>query len=1278
MTMFAFRNRSGARRASAARRHARIWLQSLESRLNPAQLVVTSAADSGPGSLRAIIATANTNGEADTITFNPSITTIYLTTGQLTISESQDLLIDGGGTVTINGAPTASLTNRLLNITATGQPTIRLQGITLSKGNVTGSGGAILLTGQKLQLSNATITMNSAGYSGGGIFASGATVTIDDSTILANTASSETGTLASSAKGGGIYAVGGSLTLVKCSVTKNDIASVNWSDGAGIFLSGTMATVESSTIADNRISAATWADGAGLYSAYGTTVTLSNSTIADNRILAATWAYGCGLYSAYGTTVTLSSSTIADNRILAATWAYGCGIYVSTGSLSMLNCTVDNNQSTSNTWAAGVGIYSTGTAVTLNNTSVSSNEIETAASAEGGGIWTSAGSLLLMGCAVTENKIASPGTGHSYGAGTYSEGTTVTLDNSTIAGNEIEAATWAYGGGVYSTSNTIAIYNCTIANNVALTTANWSYAGGIYLDPTVTSAVIESSIVATNSAKNSVDIEHSNVNLSGSHNLFSVDPAFWPLASYDGKPPVLALRAYSPAIDKGSNVLNLTTDQLGTPRELPTGFPDIGAFEFDASIPQVVGVGGLSDITTSNNIPLVVSVTYDAPTGIKSSSIDAWDISVVGPQPVGSPTVQGVFVQGTTVTATYQFNVPGGSWDVRDAGVYSIYLNSKQVFDKSSPSRAVGGHFLGSFRVLIAGTMVVDSTADVSDGNFDHGQFSLREAINVANAAPLANDTITFDPSVFAAPAIIALAGELEVTGSMTITGPGASLLTISGGHAHRLFNLGGYVPNLAVNLSGMTLANGSVSGSGGAVLDANHPLAIADCILTNDSASNQGGAIVAPYLSSAQFTLTGSRITGNVASNGGALYLPVYTIATISKCIIANNSATQQGGGIYSASNHGSSISKSTIEGNVSAVGGGIYDYRSFVVENSTVVANSATTNGGGIVLRDSFSSVTIRSSTISANSAANSGGGIFLSTGSMSPAITSSIVAGNLATNGPDFSFFAASTISGNNNLIGVANAGNVTFTGSNNLTGTIAAPLNPMLGPLANYGGPTLTMALLQGSPCINAGTVITGITTDQRGYLRKYGSAPDIGAFELQPPRVASVVINDGSAQRSRVTSVTVNFDSTVVIGPGAFQLQRQSDGKLVDVFPDFQIGGPTTSVSLSFSGPLTEYGSLQDGRYTLTVFGNHVSDFVGGLDGKGNGTAGSDYVFASRGATGIFRLFGDSNGDGSVSANDLIAFRQYFGGYLFAFDFDGDGSVSASDFMQFRLRFGGSI
>src|SRR5262249_31257093 len=140
----------------------------------------------------------------------------------------------------------------------------------------------------------------------------------------------------------------------------------------------------------------------------------------------------------------------------------------------------------------------------------------------------------------------------------------------------------------------------------------------------------------------------------------------------------------------------------------------------------------------------------------------------------------------------------------------------------------------------------------------------------------------------------------------------------------------------------------------------------------------------------------------------------------------------------------------------------------------------------------------------------------------------------------------------------------------------------------------------------------------------------------------PQKVESVVINDGSAQRSMVNSLTVTFGGAVFLDPGAIELRRQ-DGRLVN----FQIhvsavGGQTVAV-LTFAGSEFIGGSLSDGDYTLTVRADRVHDRWGReLDGDGDGTSGGD------GSVGFFRLFGDTDGDRDVDLLDRDIFRSAFG------------------------------
>jgi hypothetical protein len=173
----------------------------------------------------------------------------------------------------------------------------------------------------------------------------------------------------------------------------------------------------------------------------------------------------------------------------------------------------------------------------------------------------------------------------------------------------------------------------------------------------------------------------------------------------------------------------------------------------------------------------------------------------------------------------------------------------------------------------------------------------------------------------------------------------------------------------------------------------------------------------------------------------------------------------------------------------------------------------------------------------------------------------------------------------------------------------------------------------------------------------------------------PRRVESVVVNDGSAQRSMVNSITVTFDGATVLDPGAITLRRQ-DGSLVNAqFHISLVGGKTVAV-LTFAGPEFVGGSLADGSYTLTVLADHVHDRWGReLDGDGDGTSGGDRV------DNFFRLFGDSDGDRDVDQLDLArllsTFRKHQGdaGFLWYFDYDGDGDVDGLDMAQFNHRRG---
>jgi hypothetical protein len=222
--------------------------------------------------------------------------------------------------------------------------------------------------------------------------------------------------------------------------------------------------------------------------------------------------------------------------------------------------------------------------------------------------------------------------------------------------------------------------------------------------------------------------------------------------------------------------------------------------------------------------------------------------------------------------------------------------------------------------------------------------------------------------------------------------------------------------------------------------------------------------------------------------------------------------------------------ILNSTLSGNSDEYGGGISSGgfkgpASVTVYNSTISGNSASQSGGGIA--NDYWPLTVVNSTISGNSAGDSGGGIFNSTGAVE--IANSTISGNSAPQGGGGGIsnvageYGATLEMGNaifnagasgENIVNYG--GTVTSHGYNLSSddggGYLTSPgdqinTDPLLGPLQDNGGPTLTHAPLPGSPAIDAGdpNFTPPPLRDQRGpcFHRLFGHRIDIGSVETQP-------------------------------------------------------------------------------------------------------------------------------------------------------------------------------
>jgi CSLREA domain-containing protein len=344
----------------------------------------------------------------------------------------------------------------------------------------------------------------------------------------------------------------------------------------------------------------------------------------------------------------------------------------------------------------------------------------------------------------------------------------------------------------------------------------------------------------------------------------------------------------------------------------------------------------------------------------------------------------------------------------------------------SPHSRCLRFEPLEDRRLLSASPIIVTTLADTVD--FSDGQTSLREAIFAANTVPGA-DTIEFAPSLIASgPAKIVLTqGELKVTDSLSIIGPGADLLTIDAsgndptpgvadGKGSRIFNIDDGNPGtranptlLDVSLSGLTLTGGDAD-AGGAIFDSEN-LTISDCVLTGNASQSNGGAVGARYGS---LSITDSTIAGNRAADGGGICLFAFYYGgselVLTNSTVSNNTSSDQGGGL--AIFAPMTISGSSISGNSAYVGGGIYTIKGdgdSAVSGTTISNNSAQFKGGGvfIALVSRIGTTTITGCSITGNTAHDSGGGIdfstvlesFLSPSFLALSVEQSTISGNTA---------------------------------------------------------------------------------------------------------------------------------------------------------------------------------------------------------------------------------------------------------------------------------------
>jgi len=228
----------------------------------------------------------------------------------------------------------------------------------------------------------------------------------------------------------------------------------------------------------------------------------------------------------------------------------------------------------------------------------------------------------------------------------------------------------------------------------------------------------------------------------------------------------------------------------------------------------------------------------------------------------------------------------------------------------------------------VSAVITVNTLADENDGSCSDGDCSLRDAIQVAGGG----DTITFSMS-----GTIALTlGQLVMNKNLAISGPGASHLTLSGNNASRVLFI---QEGANVTLSDLTIADGQASGGddkGGGIYNLGH-LTLRRCIIADNQADWDGGGIY--NYSTGILDAQQSTFIGNSALWGGGIKNENATIS-LANCTFYNNSANIRGGGIDSGADSTLNITNCTFSGNIK---GGIGNPWSETTAVNTIVANNS-----------------------------------------------------------------------------------------------------------------------------------------------------------------------------------------------------------------------------------------------------------------------------------------------------------------------------------------------
>jgi uncharacterized protein (TIGR03437 family) len=1169
---------------------------------------VTNENDSGAGSLRAAIMSANAADGTDLINFDPAFfnapRTISLASNLPNITGS--VMLNGPGANLLTIRRNINENYRILTIDA--GTTVSLTGVTLSGGNAgTNSGGGILNSGA-LTITGCHITANTAMF-GGGIFNQvGATLTLEGSTISNNIATgSETGggissfnsvtisnsTISGNAVTGGGGGNGGGLrvgeaNIVNSTITNNSALGANSAGGlrvnnGAVMLRNTIIAANVNNLSMSDLTSTNTNNvTSGGFNLIGNRGALNFTGMGDQTGTAGQpidpKLYPLGNYggtmpvhalkfespaidkgSSFGAATDQRGVTRSFNTPDIATANGGDSSDI--GAVEMQSVIVRNTNDTGsgslrqtiqdaaanrdiifgasfsntartitltsgeividknlNIIGTGIGLLTLSgnntnrifrIARAANNATISDLIILNGrATGIGGGGILSDGNLTVNRCIFRNNSA------EFTGGGFIATSSSTTFIDTTFTGNTAGNSTQGIGGAIYSVNADVTLNGCTINANQSQS------ASGIFFSTTAAQQNRKLRVVNTTISDNTATQISGGIFLNSSAGSINLEVESSTITANTGT-NLLAVGIHTETFGAGTNASTTIRNSIIA----GNSGPNLGV--------RALNGGGTPTITS-----LGYNLTSDNGGGFLNQPTDQINVNpMLGPlQNNGGP----------TQTHALLNNSP--ALDKGDSlGVTLDQRGRPRPFDNGTITPAPGGDNSDIGAVEMGASIVTNTN--------NNGAGSLRQAILDAPA----NGEILFDPGVFnIARTITMSSGEILINKSLTITGPGADLLTLTGNNTQRIFRVAANVPNATIN--DITIANGRATDVGGGIVSDGN-LTLNRCKVVNNFAANSGGGV---YVGGATAAFTDCTFSGNTTGSGtagaGGAIVMLNTDATITSCTINGNKSFGDAGGIRF----------DTITAGQN---------RKLRVVNTTISGNTANANGGGMLIVSFGGSVNLEvvNSTITGNT--GQGGGIR----------TDTVGAGTTATTTIRNSIIATNSLP---NLSGVAFSGGGTPTitslgynltsdnGSGFLTqSTDQINTNPLLGALQNNGGLTQTHALLVGSPALDKGSS-GNVLIDQRGLPRPFdigGIAPatggdhaDIGAVEMQAIIVTNANESGAGSLRRAVQDAPVNGD--VFFDPGFFNVARTITLSSGEIFIDkrLTISGPGSKL-LSISG-----------------------------------------------------------------------------------------------------------